>query len=284
MITIREARALVLERARRVLPSGLCPSPPRPAASWPRTSSPAATCRPRCVMMDGFAVRAADAAPGARLRVVDEVAAGARRAAVGRARAIMTGAPLPGADAVVPIEWTRSEGGECCWIVRCSRASTSRRGRDHAPARPSRAGGRSRAVAVAAHRRRRGARRWCAGRGWRAHQRQRAGAADAAGARPDPREQWPGAGGAAGADGRGREPGRGAHTREHSPSASSARPARTWSAHRWLVGGQKFAWPDRGARRAAGLQPHLDQARQPTLFHERDGQLYLPPGNPWPRS
>jgi len=117
VITIREARALVLERARRALP----------AETVPVTAAPgrvlAADVVSDCdlppfdrVMMDGFAVRAADAAPGARLRVVDEVAAGARGerpVGPGEAHAIMTGAPLPpGADAVVPIEWTRSEGGE----------------------------------------------------------------------------------------------------------------------------------------------------------------------------
>jgi molybdopterin molybdotransferase len=63
------------------------------------------------VMMDGFAVRAAEIrdAP-VSLPVMGEVAAGAsadQPLAPGTARAIMTGAPLPpGADAVVPVEWT----------------------------------------------------------------------------------------------------------------------------------------------------------------------------------
>jgi molybdopterin molybdotransferase len=67
------------------------------------------------VMMDGYAVRAADvgAAP-TRLRVTSEVAAGDAgegRVSPGEAHSIMTGAPLPpGADAVVPVEWTRTEG------------------------------------------------------------------------------------------------------------------------------------------------------------------------------
>ncbi len=67
------------------------------------------------VMMDGFAVRAEDVA-GAPvvLPVVGEVAAGAtgdEPLRPGTVRAIMTGAPLPpGADAVVPVEWTEREG------------------------------------------------------------------------------------------------------------------------------------------------------------------------------
>jgi molybdopterin molybdotransferase len=65
--------------------------------------------------MDGFAVRVADtlAAP-ARLRIVDEVAAGrapTRAVGAGEAIRIMTGAPIPdGADAVVMVESTRTEG------------------------------------------------------------------------------------------------------------------------------------------------------------------------------
>jgi len=69
------------------------------------------------VMMDGYAVCAADLVRvPVRLPVVGEVAAGAtgesplRR---GEVRAIMTGAPLPpGADAVVPLEWTERAGDE----------------------------------------------------------------------------------------------------------------------------------------------------------------------------
>jgi molybdopterin molybdotransferase len=62
-------------------------------------------------LMDGYAVRAADAAmAGARLRVVGEVTAGRvseRQAGAGEAIRIMTGAPVPpGTDAVVPIEHT----------------------------------------------------------------------------------------------------------------------------------------------------------------------------------
>lgn len=65
--------------------------------------------------MDGFALRSEDAAaPPARLRVVDEIAAGARpsrKLGPGEAARVLTGAPLPeGADAVVMQEVTRREG------------------------------------------------------------------------------------------------------------------------------------------------------------------------------
>jgi molybdopterin molybdotransferase len=64
--------------------------------------------------MDGFAVRAADAAAHARLRVVGTSAAGSRslpQVGAGEAAKIMTGAPIPpGADTVVRVEDTRSEG------------------------------------------------------------------------------------------------------------------------------------------------------------------------------
>lgn len=63
------------------------------------------------VTMDGFAVRAADVAPGRALRVAGAIAAGQLGAGPlpeGAAVRIMTGAPLPaGADAVVPIEEAR---------------------------------------------------------------------------------------------------------------------------------------------------------------------------------
>lgn len=66
--------------------------------------------------MDGFALRSEDAAPGARLRVVGTVAAGAvyhGTVAKGEAVRIMTGAPVPdGADAVVIVERTTVDGNE----------------------------------------------------------------------------------------------------------------------------------------------------------------------------
>jgi molybdopterin molybdotransferase len=65
--------------------------------------------------MDGFAVRSADVAGAATLRVIGEVAAGSAAdvtVAPGTAARILTGAPLPqGADAVVPVEDTDAEPG-----------------------------------------------------------------------------------------------------------------------------------------------------------------------------
>lgn len=64
--------------------------------------------------MDGWAVRRADASPGARLRIMGEAAAGkgfAGRLAEGQTVRILTGAPLPeGADAVVIQEEVVREG------------------------------------------------------------------------------------------------------------------------------------------------------------------------------
>ncbi|GAB3611337.1 molybdopterin molybdotransferase MoeA [Humibacter ginsengiterrae] len=60
--------------------------------------------------MDGYAVRRADAAVGARLRVVADVPAGSELnppLGAGEAARIMTGAPVPSdADAIVPLEHT----------------------------------------------------------------------------------------------------------------------------------------------------------------------------------
>src|SRR5262245_57677659 len=61
-------------------------------------------------IMDGYAVRSADAMAGAALTVIEEVAAGhvpTRTVRPGEATRIMTGAPIPdGADAVIPHEET----------------------------------------------------------------------------------------------------------------------------------------------------------------------------------
>ncbi|MFI1764233.1 gephyrin-like molybdotransferase Glp [Streptomyces sp. NPDC020800] len=71
--------------------------------------------------MDGYAVRVADVAGAgeefpAALEVVGDVAAGAAdlvRVGPGQAARIMTGAPIPpGAEAVVPVEWTDGGLGE----------------------------------------------------------------------------------------------------------------------------------------------------------------------------
>ena len=73
-------------------------------------------------MMDGYAVRAADTADvPATLKVVDTIHAGRlpkRGVAGGQAARIMTGAPVPdGADAVIPIEKTESEGRDVVRIL-----------------------------------------------------------------------------------------------------------------------------------------------------------------------
>jgi molybdopterin molybdotransferase len=64
--------------------------------------------------MDGYAVRAAEAAPGARLRLAGEAAAGRRHEGAlgaGEAVRIFTGAPVPeGADAVLIQENAEAEG------------------------------------------------------------------------------------------------------------------------------------------------------------------------------
>lgn len=86
-------------------------------------------------LMDGYAVRCADATPGAELELVGEVAAGQapqRHLRPGEAIALMTGAPLPpGADGVVPVEDARRQDRR----VRIERAAApdrhiARRGAD----------------------------------------------------------------------------------------------------------------------------------------------------------
>ena len=85
--------------------------------------------------MDGYAVRAADTQVGARLRVAQTIAAGEVGDVAlqrGEAAAIMTGAPVPpGADAVVPVEWTTEQGDQVV-LRRAARAgdSVARRGSD----------------------------------------------------------------------------------------------------------------------------------------------------------
>ena len=65
-------------------------------------------------IMDGYALRSSDAAPGAALTVIEEVAAGrtpTKIVGVGHATRVMTGAPIPsGADAVIPHEETELAG------------------------------------------------------------------------------------------------------------------------------------------------------------------------------
>jgi molybdopterin molybdotransferase len=96
-------------------------------------------------LMDGFAIRSADAASeGAELRIIGEIAAGAaefdRTVGRGEAAAIMTGAPLPaGADAVVPVERCRmdtSAGVVKLAVAIAAGQAVARRGSDIASAAP----------------------------------------------------------------------------------------------------------------------------------------------------
>ena len=112
MIPLADAQALVLDSVR--------PLAPRPIASGDAAglvlAEDVVAAEPvppfANTGMDGYAVRAADT-PG-RLRVVGELPAGrAPTTAVGPGEAIriMTGAPMPpGADAVVMVERTRTDG------------------------------------------------------------------------------------------------------------------------------------------------------------------------------
>ncbi|PJE97013.1 molybdopterin molybdenumtransferase MoeA [Streptomyces carminius] len=97
--------------------------------------------------MDGYAVRVADVAGASEddpavLRVVGDVAAGTGRApevGPGQAARVMTGAPLPpGAEAVVPVEWTDGgTGGGPAEAMAAHRADPSGAGggvRVHRPA------------------------------------------------------------------------------------------------------------------------------------------------------
>jgi molybdopterin molybdotransferase len=114
LISVSEAQALVLERARRLdaerVPveraagrvlaepaAGVTDLPPFPSSA-----------------MDGFAVRATEAVPGTRLPVTARIAAGSPAGAglgPGEAMAISTGGAVPdGADAVIPLELVEDSG------------------------------------------------------------------------------------------------------------------------------------------------------------------------------
>ena len=116
LLSVADARAAVLAElsARPASPvplagcRGLCLSEPAAAAA---DSPPFAK-----ATMDGFAVRSADcAAVPVTLAVIEEVPAGSvptRPVGAGECCKIMTGAPLPdGADAVIPVEVSRRDGG-----------------------------------------------------------------------------------------------------------------------------------------------------------------------------
>lgn len=96
--------------------------------------------------MDGYALRAADARPGARLRVTGYIPAGGRAEPAvepGCAVRIMTGAPLPpGGDTVVPVEET--DGGLAEVLLQASAAPGDhirRRGEDISTGSPVLAAG-----------------------------------------------------------------------------------------------------------------------------------------------
>ncbi len=117
MITIEEARQLVLKHARPLAPMTL-----------PMSSAALGLVLAEDIvsdlfvppfdkaMMDGYAVRSTDLVEGkGSLDVIEEVAAGhlpRQTVGTGQATRIMTGSPIPaGADAVVPVEKTRTSAG-----------------------------------------------------------------------------------------------------------------------------------------------------------------------------
>jgi molybdopterin molybdotransferase len=121
LIGFEEARSCVLERA-TPLPAetvALRSALGRVVAEVIRASSDVPAFANSA--MDGFAVRASDAGPGVRLRVVDESRAGAPASAtigVGEACAISTGAAIPaGTDTVIRVEDTRTVDGEVELLV-----------------------------------------------------------------------------------------------------------------------------------------------------------------------
>jgi molybdopterin molybdotransferase len=114
LISVAEAQRLVLERARRLDAERV----PVERAAGRVLAEPAAALVDLppfpSSAMDGFAVRAEDAAPGVRLPVVARIAAGApaeRALGPEEAMAISTGGAVPeGADSVVPIELVEDAG------------------------------------------------------------------------------------------------------------------------------------------------------------------------------
>lgn len=110
MLTVDDALQMIVEHVRSAPPSlislrSALGSTLAEAVVSPEDSPPFAKS-----MMDGFAVRAADVSTETVLDIIGEVTAGhvsSKSVTTGRAIRIMTGAPIPpGADCVVPIEWT----------------------------------------------------------------------------------------------------------------------------------------------------------------------------------
>jgi molybdopterin molybdotransferase len=117
MISVAEARAVILERLQPLPPAAM---PLTPAALGLVLAEDVASDLDLPpfdkAMMDGYAVRSADLSSGkATLEVVEEITAGRtpqRALTGGQASRIMTGAPVPaGADAVVMIEYTKVVDG-----------------------------------------------------------------------------------------------------------------------------------------------------------------------------
>jgi molybdopterin molybdotransferase len=113
MISVAEARSVVVERLRPLSPETM---PLTPAVLGLVLAADVASDLDLPpfdkAMMDGYAVRSADLAGGkATLAVVEEITAGRtprQSLSAGQASRIMTGAPVPaGADAVVMIEYTK---------------------------------------------------------------------------------------------------------------------------------------------------------------------------------
>jgi molybdopterin molybdotransferase len=115
-LSVREAQTKILDRIRTL-------DPERAPLRATRGRVAAATVTSALDLppwdnsaMDGYAVRAADVAPGADLPIALDLPAGStsgQRLPDGAAARIMTGAPMPtGADAVVPVEETTGPAGE----------------------------------------------------------------------------------------------------------------------------------------------------------------------------
>lgn len=123
MISIQQARATVLDRARPLVGRQVVPVAHAVGRRLLQDVRADGDLPPfDRVTMDGYAVRASDLAEGVVLPVAGEVAAGSsseRALPPGAALAVMTGAPLPpGADAVVQVEWTEPAGERAVKVLR----------------------------------------------------------------------------------------------------------------------------------------------------------------------
>jgi len=115
MLEVEEALAKVLERTRAIPPVQTALGPAALGRVLSESVASDLDSPPFAKsLMDGYAVRSADAANPVTLAVIEEVAAGAtptRALGPGQATRVMTGAPVPtGADAVIPHEQTELTG------------------------------------------------------------------------------------------------------------------------------------------------------------------------------